>query len=526
MAKALLMALTISLSFSSLPSIPVFALAQSNQEEYLSTADLKILDSLEERFLFNKHQSLAVEERVEALEVQVFGERKKGALEERIAALQKATVGGESASLNSNTEITPSNEPSKSGDKKAIGVTVKQNNPRTETAEDLLEEATQQFGKGDISAAESTLKKVLVLDKHNADAYFNLGAIAEAKADVDSAIEEYQHCLQERPDDNEAQEALSAVKARRQPIDDKPSNSLRQDKLRSLIDYPLAQNNIPQGRAYSAVRAKANEVLAMGTCVTIFGGLAYFWWQDTRGGGFPGRWVSRTYPDFVRSSYDHKVAFLELNDSKGCIPNGPLGVKADICRPEDLSTNDYRVAVTSFGASQHVEDEQIEAVKEFVRRGGYLLVTGDDLRFLPRLVPEVIGCYSSQSWNQNSSGLCVDAELTEAAAPLAKGLSDNSRWCIPFECPILQILDTSRVSVLAVSQFVKAREPQGEGVLAALIPYGKGNILCCVGNIFIYASLATDIDPKMHMPLVDGLVANFMVCGFRRSLVQRAAKHS
>ncbi len=135
------------------------------------------------------------------------------------------------------------------------------------------------------------------------------------------------------------------------------------------------------------------------------------------------------------------------------------------------------------------------------------MITGYDLRVLPNLVPEAVACYSSQSWNQSSLGICVDAELTKAAAPLAKGLSDNSRWYIPSKCPMLRILDPSRVSVLAVSQFVKAHAPQGDGVVAALIPYGKGYILCFAGTIYpLNATHVTDNDPKMHIPLGEGLV--------------------
>jgi hypothetical protein len=121
----------------------------------------------------------------------------------------------------------------------------------------------------------------------------------------------------------------------------------------------------------------------------------------------------------------------------------------------------------------------------------------------------------------------VDAELTKAAAPLAKGLSDNSRWCIPLRCPMLKILDPSRVSALAVSQFVKAREPEGGGVLAALIPYGKGYILCYAGTIYpLNAEYVPDNDSKMHIPLGEGLVVNFMVSGLRAIPIQSAANQS
>ncbi len=518
-----------SLAFSALANMPAFAIIQTAQQNVLSQTHLKMLDSLEERFLFNKHPSLSVEKRIEALEVEVFGEIKKGALKERISALQRATTGYEQPSLDTRTETILSTKPNKSGDSHIVEETVKQNKPETDSADNLLEKATLLFRKGDISSAESTLKKVLVLDKHNADAYFNLGAIAEAKADLDSAVEEYQHCLEERPDDKEAQEALSSVKARRVPLDGKSANSITQNKPARHVDYPLAQHNAPQGKTYSTAIPTVDDVLFVSAAATW--NLPYIYWRFYRGGGILARWLSRTYPDFKRSSYDHKVAILALDSSNGWTSNNPLGIKVDGPMAEDLAQGDYKVAISAVGnvvgALHRHDDREMEAVQEFLRNGGDLVVTGYDLRVLPELVPEIIGCYSSQSWNQKNGGVCVDAELTKAAAPLGKGLSDNSRWCIPFKCPMIKILDPSRVFVLAVSQFVKARDPEGDGVLAALIPYGKGNILCVAGNMCALNAIhVTDSDPKMHIPLLDGLAINFIVSGLRGSPIQTGASHS
>jgi len=202
-----------------------------------------------------------------------------------------------------------------------------------------------------------------------------------------------------------------------------------------------------------------------------------------------------------------------------------MGIQTAVALPEDLASGDYKVAFS--GLVRH-DDCDLEALREFVRKGGYLVVTGNELSVLPRLVPEVVGCYSSEAWNQKPRGLCVDAELTKASAPLAKGLSEASRWCIPWHCPLLKVLDPSKVSVLVVSQFLKAREPQGDGVLAALIPYGKGYILCSAGTMSPLSEIwgIPDVDPKMHIPLVEGLVANFTVAGLRGTSIQSAANQA
>jgi hypothetical protein len=93
------------------------------------------------------------------------------------------------------------------------------------------------------------------------------------------------------------------------------------------------------------------------------------------------RWSFRAldnenYPDFVRSSYDHEVAILALDNSNGWSSNNPLGIKADRPLVEDLPDGDYKVAITTVGnfgmvMSRH-DEPKIEALKEFVRNGGYL----------------------------------------------------------------------------------------------------------------------------------------------------------
>ncbi len=514
------------------------AIDQSTQQNELSQADLKLLNRLEDRFWSNTQQALATEKRIEELELFVFGEIKAGTVKERITVLAKAT-GATQKTMSSQTERKAetetisdsklSNRAGPSGIKTATVMTNQKNDLEIEKADDLLQESMRLFGKGELSEAAALLETVLVLNKHDADAYFNLGAIAEAKADLNSAIRYYQSALKERPDDKEVQEALSSVEQRKKHLNEKPDIFSGQNKA---SDYPLAQTNSPQSRVYNASLPTLSDVTSVGLAGgTVVGGLAYIYWHNYRGGGIIGRWISKTYPDFTRSSYDHQVAILKMDNSNGWTSNNPLGIKADAAALADLSGGRYKVAISAignvWGGLNTYNDESCEEAAEFVRNGGYLVVTGDDLSVLANLVPDVISCYSLQTPNRNPSALCVDAEVTKAAAPLSKGLSDSSRWSIPYGCPMLQILDQKKALVLVVSQYLKKHYPQGSGVLAALISYGKGGILCLAGNIDPLNGMhICDVDSKMHIPLREGLFANFLVSGLRSSPSHNAANHS
>jgi tetratricopeptide (TPR) repeat protein len=505
-----------------------FAIEQSTQPRELNQADLQLLNSLEDRFWSNKQQTLATEKRIEELELFVFGEIKTGTLKERITVLRKAT-GETQTTMNSQAETKPDpkllNRTGQSSIENATVMTYKKNDLETNKADDLLEESMRLFGKGELSEAEALLETVLVLNKHDADAYYNLGAIAEAKADLDSAIRYYQSALKERPDDKEVQEALSSVNQRKMQLKEKSNIFPGQSKS---IDYALAQGRDPQGKVYSSSLPTLTDMTSVGLAGgTVVGGLAYIYWHNYRGGGIIGRWISKTYPDFTRSSYDHQVAILNMENSNGWTSNNPLGIKADAAAMGNLSGGSYKVAISAIGDVSGLSDTDGEPAEEFVRNGGYLVVTGNDLAVLPHLMPDVIDCYSLQTPNRISSALCVDAEVTKAAAPLSKGLSDSSRWCIPARCPMLQILDPKRASALVVSQYLKEQYPQGSGVLAALISYGKGGILCLAGNITpINGMHICDVDSKMHIPLREGLFANFLVSGLRNSPIHIGANHS
>jgi tetratricopeptide (TPR) repeat protein len=79
-----------------------------------------------------------------------------------------------------------------------------------------LARALQEYSQGNKSAAQSDFQKVLKIDPQNADAHYNLGALAEEQGDFSSALNQYQLAQKASPEDNDIAQAVSSVKAKLQ----------------------------------------------------------------------------------------------------------------------------------------------------------------------------------------------------------------------------------------------------------------------------------------------------------------------
>lgn len=202
------------------PSMPVFALA--SDASALSFAEISSIGDCEKSLFGTEHKNLPSDKRVEALENQVFGETKTGALKNRVAALRVAMNAGktnllmppEAAKMDTSTSAKPpaantpvAQSPNDDDDMPAPA-------PKADPAKNMLHQAMSLYSQGKVSDAESAFKKVLSVDKHNADAYYNLGAIAEGRSDFSGALNYYQSALKENPGDGDTQSAVAAMQAK------------------------------------------------------------------------------------------------------------------------------------------------------------------------------------------------------------------------------------------------------------------------------------------------------------------------
>ncbi|MBS2010124.1 MAG: hypothetical protein JST01_23950 [Cyanobacteria bacterium SZAS TMP-1] len=75
----------------------------------------------------------------------------------------------------------------------------------------LLAQGARLHKEGRIEEAEAIFKEVLIHDPQSVDAFYDLGAIAEGRGDLISALSHYHAALALRPGDKELKEAVASV---------------------------------------------------------------------------------------------------------------------------------------------------------------------------------------------------------------------------------------------------------------------------------------------------------------------------
>ena len=175
-----------------------------------------------ETVLFGKADtSMPVEKRLQNLEKQLFGKANKdGSSSERLVAIEKVMSGSKYmppiAPEMDRSEFAP--EPKMAPENPELS-TKEINDPRdaplpadaSDRTKGLLRQAMQAYSQGKIPDAERLYQQVLAVDFRNADANYNLGAIAESKNDLKSAQRYYSAALKANPGDGDTQDALRAV---------------------------------------------------------------------------------------------------------------------------------------------------------------------------------------------------------------------------------------------------------------------------------------------------------------------------
>jgi hypothetical protein len=171
-----------------------------------------------------------------------------------------------------------------------------------------------------------------------------------------------------------------------------------------------------------------------------------------------------------------------------------------------------------------------QAVRQFVQRGGYLIVTGRDMRGVQEAFP---GRIVSANRSLSHDAL-VDAELFKPDQVLGTNLVTHARWYVPSGFPPIKVVNPQAVRVLCRSEQLATDIPDGHGVLAAMFPYGRGYVLCLVGtlenstgHIVSLTGVSKqhlrkelpDPAPQIHISLRQGIGANFIEAGLTRKRI-------
>lgn len=94
----------------------------------------------------------------------------------------------------------------------------------------LLQTAMEKYSSGDVAGAEKLFKRVLLVDKNNADAYFNLGVLYEGKGDLQAALDNYTRAQSLNPSDPELRDTVASLR-----------NKVAQDRTAKIAEAKKAE---------------------------------------------------------------------------------------------------------------------------------------------------------------------------------------------------------------------------------------------------------------------------------------------
>ncbi len=182
-----------------------------------------------EEILFGKADTgTQLDKRLQKLEKELFGKNadKNDSPKERITAIEKV-MSGKTGSLylppvapeldRSEFAPLPKQAPSNPGlQENSVynDLDAPQPADRADKVKGLLRQALKNYSDGNTQDAERLFKQVLALDFRNADANYNLAAIAESKGELSQAKNYYTAALKASPGDLEIQDAINSINDR------------------------------------------------------------------------------------------------------------------------------------------------------------------------------------------------------------------------------------------------------------------------------------------------------------------------
>jgi tetratricopeptide (TPR) repeat protein len=109
----------------------------------------------------------------------------------------------------------------------------------------LLKAGARLHQQGNQNQAERLFRQAIALDPNNADAYFNLGALAEGHGDLVNALGHYRAGLALRGNDPELKEAVASVEGKLR-VTAKASDEFRQpERIFTTENAPLLEVHQP-----------------------------------------------------------------------------------------------------------------------------------------------------------------------------------------------------------------------------------------------------------------------------------------
>lgn len=112
-------------------------------------------------------------------------------------------------------------------------------------ANELLRQGTLHHNNGYLPEAEQCFRQALILDPRNANGYFNLGAIAESRGDLITALGHYRAGLNVSPGDKEIGEAITSIEAQLKQMSSSDASSTRLARSTPAFTQSVSTGSAP-----------------------------------------------------------------------------------------------------------------------------------------------------------------------------------------------------------------------------------------------------------------------------------------
>ena len=240
-------------------------------------------------------------------------------------------------------------------------------------------------------------------------------------------------------------------------------------------------------------------------------------------------WLQKAHPQFslkasavpssavvvVKGEWDNSSKTLD----KMQIPHKRIG-SGEIPRYDFSSTK-----VVIVDCSGQMTRAACQRLRDFVARGGYVLGTDWALdNFLSNTFNDYV------RWNKGTNrGKIYDATVRDADPVLFNHAVTNAHWKLDLDTHLVRIVNRDAVRVLVTSSKLKGEDPDHEGVLALMFPFGRGYVLHMTGHYDNNAGLfggnkVPDPAPVIGISLRQALATNFVVAGIEGRRL--ATRHS
>jgi hypothetical protein len=203
----------------------------------------------------------------------------------------------------------------------------------------------------------------------------------------------------------------------------------------------------------------------------------------------------------VKGSYDHAEHVLE-----SCrIPfvTGDNG---------NLSARLSRATLLVINCPGELSDTNIEVVRQFLNRGGYLLTTDWSLSgCLQRICPGYVYWDGAYSKSEIVDGIIVTPENS-----LVRGATSPAPWKLDDKSELIKPGARKALQVLARSRHLSFEDTVNMGVLAVTFDYGQGHVLHMIGHVDNNTDLASqsvlpDPAPQTTISLRQVIGLNFVM---------------